>query len=95
MRMLVLMLVVLFVSMPLAGCGSKAKEQANSGSLLRTYKLVDEQGRESGTLVINPLGGAELRDIDGTVMGTFAPGGAPEAAPKAEEKADNAETEKE
>jgi len=67
----------------LVGCGggtSKAEKEA-TGSLLRTFTLVDEQGRKAGTLTLNPLGGAELRDSDGRVIGTFAPGSkAPVAA---------------
>ncbi len=39
---------------------------------MRTFKLVDDQGRESGTLILNPQGGAELRDSDGKVIGTFS-----------------------
>ena len=50
-------------------------EKAETGSLMRTFKLVDDLGRESGSVVFNPLGGAELRDIDGTVIGVFTPPG--------------------
>jgi hypothetical protein len=66
------------LSFSLYGCGgssSKAEKEA-TGSLLRSYTLVDDQGRKSGTLTLNPLGGAELRDAEGKVIGTFAPGGA-------------------
>lgn len=87
MRSLLLMVVVLFASLSLAGCGSKTTsaepEKVETGSLIRSYKLVDEQGRESGTLNINPLGGAELRDVDGNVIGSFAPA---VAAPEPEVK---------
>lgn len=77
MRLLSLLLIALLVSLPLAGCGgSKSKSvEPEKGSLLRTYKLLDDMGRESGTLTLNPHGGAELRDADGQVIGTFAPAG--------------------
>ena len=87
MRSLALMVVVLFASLSLTGCGSKTTstepEKVETGSLMRSYKLIDDQGRESGTLTINPVGGAELRDIDGKVIGSFAPVG---AAPSPEVK---------
>lgn len=81
---------LLVLSFSLYGCGggsAKAEKEA-TGSLLRSYTLVDDQGRKSGTLTLNPLGGAELRDADGKVIGTFAPGGtaAVTAEPSAEEK---------
>ena len=91
MRKLFLMVIVLFVSLSIAGCGGSSKkepEAVEKGSLNRTYKLIDNSGRESGTLVLNPTGGAELRDPDGNIIGTFSPGGtAPEpATEKAVEK---------
>ena len=65
----------MIVGLAVGGCGGgsqKKKEEAEPvGSLKRTFTLVDEQGRKSGTLVLNPLGGAELRDPDGQVVGTF------------------------
>jgi hypothetical protein len=74
MRLSVLILVVLFVSLSLVGCGGKSKStEPEKGSLMRSFKLIDDQGRESGTLVLNPQGGAELRDTDGKVIGSFAP----------------------
>jgi hypothetical protein len=77
MRKLFLMSVVLFVSLSIAGCAGSSKEPevVEKGSLNRTYKLIDDSGRESGTLVLKPAGGAELRDQDGKVIGTFNPGG--------------------
>jgi hypothetical protein len=57
------------------GGSSKEPETAEKGSLNRIFKLVDESGRESGTLVLTPMGGAELRDPDGNVIGSFAPAG--------------------
>jgi len=76
MRKLFLMIIVLFVSLSIAGCGGKSKEPevAEKGTLNRTFKLIDDSGRESGTLILNAAGGAELRDVDGNVIGTFASG---------------------
>ena len=68
------MVIILFASLSLNGCGSKTTVE--TGSLIRSYKLIDDQGREAGTLTINPVGGAELHDIDGKVIGSFAPVGA-------------------
>ncbi len=89
MRKILLVIVVLCVSLSLSGCGSlkKEPEAAEKGSLNRSYKLVDDSGRESGTLILTPMGGAELRDQDGKIIGTFAPGtAAPE--PVAEKTAE-------
>ena len=62
-----------------AAVAAAAPATVATGSLMRTFKLVDDQGRESGSVVFNPMGGAELRDIDGTVLGAFvAPGAAAE-----------------
>lgn len=42
------------------------------GSLTKTYRLVDEDGRVSGSLILHPMGKAELRDADGKLIGVFA-----------------------
>lgn len=85
MRFSVLILVALFASLSLVGCGGKsASTEPEKGSLMRTFKLIDVQGRESGTLVLNPQGGAELLDNDGKAIGSFAP--KQEANKTAEEK---------
>ncbi|MFV0436487.1 MAG: hypothetical protein ACK5PS_03730 [Desulfopila sp.] len=57
-----------------SGC---ARQQSSDleplkGSLTKTYKLIDETGRESGTLVLQPMGKAELRDSDGKLIGVFS-----------------------
>ena len=80
MRKLILMLIVLFVSLSIAGCGGKSKEPevVEKGTLNRTFKLIDDSGRESGTLMLNATGGAELRDADGNLIGTFNSGSASE-----------------
>ena len=90
MRLIILVFVVLFASMSLTGCGGSSTKSAEpeKGSLMRTFKLVDEQGRESGSLILNPQGGAELRDNDGKVIGSFTPeqeAKTPEAKPVEEE----------
>ena len=71
----------------LVACGGgkqKKKDQPaeEKGSLSRTYKLVDEQGHNSGTLTLDPIGGAELRDADGTLIKKFTPQSPAEVQPK-------------
>lgn len=90
-RSFLLMLGVIGMVLVLGGCASSGSKsvEPQTGSLVRTYTLVNEQGHNSGTLVINPLGGAELRDVNGNLIGTLVPqpaaaGGAmpqPEAKP--------------
>ena len=43
------------------------------GSLSRTFKIIDEKGRPSGTLTIDPVGGVTLRDENGNIVGRFKP----------------------
>jgi len=57
-------------------CGSTSEQKSaapteKKGSLSRTYKIVDENGSESGTLTIEPGGGVILRDENGNVVGKF------------------------
>lgn len=70
-----LMLGAIGMALVLGGCASSGSKSAEpqTGSLVRTYTLVNEQGQNSGTLVINPLGGAELRDVNGNLLGTLSP----------------------
>ena len=68
------------LGLTLAACGvlpgAKDKESSQEvGSLSRTYTVIDEQGRKAGTLTLLPLGGAELRDANGRLLGTLAPTG--------------------
>lgn len=74
-RSFLLMLGAIGMILILGGCASSASKSAEpqTGSLIRTYTLVNEQGQNSGTLVINPLGGAELRDASGNLIGTLLP----------------------
>lgn len=94
MRRLLLMVIVLFVSLSIAGCGGKSKEPevTEKGTLNRTFKLIDDSGRDSGTLVLKPTGGAELRDADGNVIGNFTSGAASE--PVVEKAAEDSAEEK-
>ena len=80
MRKLIFMIIVLFVSLSIAGCGGKSKEPevVEKGTLNQTFKLIDDAGRESGTLILNAMGGAELRDADGNLIRTFTSGSASE-----------------
>ncbi|MBW2173446.1 MAG: hypothetical protein JRF64_02140 [Deltaproteobacteria bacterium] len=70
-----------------AGPSKKAEQPAEQqaveqkGSLSRTFTIVDEQGLKSGTLTLDPLGGALLRDENGTVIGKFKSETQPEAQP--------------
>ena len=70
----------------LAACGGAPPKPV---SLTRSYALVDEEGRKAGTVVFSPMGGGEVRDVDGTVIGIVsAPGAgaAPAAAPAPQKK---------
>jgi len=67
-----MMLGVICLLVVLSGCASSKSAEPETGSMVRTYTLLDEQGKKSGTLVINPVGSAELRDVDGNVIGTLS-----------------------
>ncbi len=87
MRLLTLLIFILFTSLSLTACGGSSSksaeaEKVETGSLMRSFKLIDDQGREAGTLVLNPFGGAELRDANGKVVGSFTSAGPPKEAPK-------------
>lgn len=73
---------VLVIGLILGGCAgsSKKKEQPpkepvaeQKGSLSRTFTIVDEHGRNAGTLSLDFSGGAVLRDEHGKVIGKFKP----------------------
>jgi hypothetical protein len=84
-------IVVIFVfGLTLVGCGGflKKKEQPaekpaaeQKGSLSRTFTVVDEQGRNAGTLILDFSGGAVLQDANGKVIGTFKPAESTETQP--------------
>jgi hypothetical protein len=74
----------------MVGCGKflNKKEQPaektateQKGSLSRTFTVVDDQGRNAGTLTLDFSGGAVLRDANGKVIGTFKPVGSTEVQP--------------
>ncbi|HSQ86915.1 MAG TPA: hypothetical protein VLM43_19585 [Desulfobacterales bacterium] len=78
-------IVIIFVfvfGLTMGGCGGfmKKKEQPaekpaaeQKGSLSHTYKVIDDQGRNAGTLILDISGSAVLKDADGKVIGTFKP----------------------
>ena len=82
--------VIFVVGLTLVGCGGfkKKKEQPaekpaaeQKGSLSRTFTVVDEQGRNAGTLILDFSGGAVLQDANGKVIGTFKPAESAETQP--------------
>jgi len=74
MRVIAQQLAACVCALTLVGCAMQppADPEAPRGSLTKSYKLVDEMGRESGTLVLQPMGRAELRDADGKLIGVFS-----------------------
>jgi len=88
-RRFLVILAAFALGFALVACGGgkqKKKDQPaeEKGSLSRTYKLVDDQGRNSGTLTLDPVGGAELRDADGTLIRKFTTQTPAEVQPKVE-----------
>lgn len=84
--------VILAIVLAVTGCGRSSKKDKQAateadteqkGSLSRTFYLVDEQGRKSGTLVMHPSGNAELRDENDQVIGKFTFSGATAEQPSA------------
>ncbi|MEJ2691147.1 MAG: hypothetical protein P8130_14640 [Deltaproteobacteria bacterium] len=83
MKQSVLLLGAFIVGISFVACGGgsknmKAEEPAAAapaaevkGSLSQSFTIVDQQGRKSGTLVIDPFGGALLLDENGKVLGKF------------------------
>lgn len=74
MRALVLQAAAFACVLALSGCAAPPATDLETpkGSLTKSYKLIDEMGRESGTLVLQPMGRAELRDADGKLIGAFS-----------------------
>ena len=81
---------VLVIGLILGGCARSSKKKAQppkeqvteqKGSLSRTLRVVDEQGRNAGTLTLDFSGGAILRDENGKIMGRFKPAESSEAKP--------------
>jgi hypothetical protein len=78
----VVIIFALVFGLIMVGCGGfmNKKEQPaektaaeQKGSLTRTFTVVDDQGRNAGTLTLDFSGGAVLKDADGKVIGTFKP----------------------
>lgn len=72
----IIVLAILAVVFALISCGGSSnkkedKSAEKTGSLTRTYKIIDEEGRESGTLTMDPAGGIVLHDANGKIVGTF------------------------
>jgi hypothetical protein len=72
----IIILAILSLGFALVACGGSStkkdeKSAESTGSLTRTYKIVDENGLESGTLTMDPAGGIVLRDEKGEVIGKF------------------------
>ena len=81
---------VLVIGLILGGCAGSSKKKAQppeepvteqKGTLSRTFTIVDEQGRNAGTLILDFSGGAVFRDENGKVIGNFKPIESSEAQP--------------
>ena len=81
---------VLVIGLILGGCAGSSKKKAQppkeqvteqKGTLSRTFTIVDEEGRNAGTLSLDFSGGAVLRDENGNVIGNFKPVESSEAQP--------------
>jgi hypothetical protein len=69
-------LVLPVLALSLAACGGESPSPQpivgpGSGGISRSYNLVDEQGRTAGRVVLSPLGGGQLIDQNGNVVGRF------------------------
>ena len=72
----IILLALLALGFVFIACGSTSEQKnapqtEETGSLSRTFKIIDENGRDSGTLTIEPAGGFILRDENGNVVGKF------------------------
>jgi hypothetical protein len=94
-RKTLLLFVALLLCTILAACGGKSKKEeppppppaAETGSFITTYTVMDAQGRKTGTLTLDPRGTAELKDVEGNVIGSYTSKAAASAAPMMEEAA--------
>ena len=80
----------LVIGLILGGCAGSSKNTAQppeepvaeqKGSLSRTFTVMDEQGRNAGTLILEFSGGAVLQDENGKVIGTFKSADSAETKP--------------
>jgi hypothetical protein len=74
----IIILALLALGFSLIACSGTSEQKSDTppegtGSLSRTFKIIDEKGRASGTLTIDPLGGVTLRDENGNIIGKFKP----------------------
>jgi len=83
-KLLSLLIAILLCS-TLAACGGKSKkDEPQMGSFINTYTVMDAQGRKTGTLTLDPSGIAELKDLDGNVIGSYTSKTAAQPAPMTE-----------
>ena len=76
---LLTLMIALVLSTTLVACGGKSKKEEppppapapETGSFITTYTVMDAQGRKTGTLSLDPRGTAELKDLEGNVIGSF------------------------
>jgi len=85
----IIILAILSLGFALVACGGSStkkdeKSAESTGSLTRTFKIVDEKGLESGTLTMDPAGGIVLRDEKGKVIGKFTQDTPTETQPAAQ-----------
>jgi len=103
-KTLLSLLTALLLCTTLVACGGKSKKEEppppppapETGSFITTYTVMDAQGRKTGTLTLDPRGIAELKDLEGNVIGSYtskAP--APMEEAPMEEKAEAAKDENE
>jgi hypothetical protein len=68
-------LVLPILALCLAACGSAPAPSPvpgpGAGGISRSYNLVDDQGRIAGRVILSPLGGGQLIDQNGNVVGRF------------------------
>ena len=53
-----------------AGCSS---DRDRNGELSKTLEMVDKDGTHYGTVALTPVGGGEVRDTDGKLIGRVVP----------------------
>jgi hypothetical protein len=90
---LLTLMIAFVIGSSLVACGGKSKKEApQTGSFITTYTVMDAQGRNTGTLTLDPSGTAELRDTKGNVIGSFTSKVSP-AAPAEKTEAEQGEKE--
>lgn len=55
----------------LAAC-SDQPEPPQRVELNKQFRMIDEQGRQAGTVLFRPLGQGEIRDNDGNLIGVIS-----------------------